>query len=322
MVTPLHEKVFLEINGTRQGMFLKSQDTTKPVLLFLHGGPGSPEIVIDQAFPTRLDELFTVCWWEQRGAGLSFKASLPAETMTLDQFIDDTIAVTHFLRQRFGQEKIYVLGHSWGSLLGVLVASRAPELFHAYIGTGQVVRQAESERLAYNYMIDEFRAKGDSAMLRRLERHPINDDAAIDMSYMMLRTAAMDRLGIGAMRQRLSMGRFARLILRFRGYTLREKLNMVRGSQFSIHWLLRALLEADVPARVPRLEIPAYILQGVYDYQVSYALARDYAQALEAPVKGFYSFTDSAHSPVFEQPELARNILREDVLRGRTDLAD
>jgi len=106
----LSDKISLTINGIRQGMFIKSTNTDNPVLLFLHGGPGMPEYFLTRNYPTGLEEDFTVCWWDQRGAGLSYTSSIPPETMTAEQFVKDTIAIAQYLRDRFGKEKIYLMG--------------------------------------------------------------------------------------------------------------------------------------------------------------------------------------------------------------------
>lgn len=316
MGQPLNEKIFVPVNGLSQGMFLQSENTANPVLLFLHGGPGSPEIAFTQEFPTGLEKLFTVCWWEQRGCGITYRRDTPKESMTIEQMIADAIEVTRYLCRRFGKEKVYVMGHSWGSMLGVLTVQRAPKLFHAYIGVGQVTQQDESERLAYSYMLKEFRAAGNRAMVRKLEKFPINAGGKISTAYLKVRSDGMMKLGVGITRQWRSMAKCAPVILRYRGYTLGEKLNFVRGNAFSIDSLWEAVLYIDLPSQAPRLEVPVYVLHGVYDYQVSYSLAKAYVQALEAPVKGFYSFENSAHSPCFEEPEKVWRILREDVLQN------
>ena len=108
----INEKLFLNINGVRQGMFLKGADIHNPVLLYLHGGPGSPEIAFDSDSPSGLDKMFIVCWWEQRGAGISYSKKIPAESMCIKQLVEDAIAVTDYLQERFKKEKIYLLGHS------------------------------------------------------------------------------------------------------------------------------------------------------------------------------------------------------------------
>jgi len=168
----ISEKVFVTVNGMEQGMYIKSKDKTAPVLLYLHGG--LPEYFLTQRYPTGLEDAFTVVWWEQRGSGLSYRAGIPPETMTLEQFISDTLEVTNFLRQRFGQEKIYLMGHSGGTFIGIQAAARTPELYLAYIGVAQMSDQLTSERLAYDYMLKQFKENGNRAMVRKLEAAPVN----------------------------------------------------------------------------------------------------------------------------------------------------
>ena len=122
----ISEKVFVNINGMEQGMFIISKDATHPVLLYLHGG--MPDYFLTQKYPTGLEDYFTVVWWEQRGSGLSYSTDIPPESITVEQLISDTLAVTNYLRQRFGQEKIYLMGHSGGTFIGIQAAARAPEL--------------------------------------------------------------------------------------------------------------------------------------------------------------------------------------------------
>lgn len=316
------EKIMVEINGFRQGMILQSQDPGNPVLLFLHGGPGSPEIAFTQDYPTGLDRLFTVCWWEQRGSGLSYSRRIPKSAMTIEQMMDDAIAVTNYLRNRFGKEKIYLMGHSWGSILGLLTVQKSPELFEAYIGMGQVVRQRESECLGYAYMLEQFRAAGNQKMVRKLERFPLDKGGEISMKYLGLRSVGMGKLGIGIMHHSASFLDSVKIVLRYRGYTVREKFKFALGNSFSLKCFLDFLIHSDFSEKVPSLKVPVYIFQGRYDYQVSYALAREFAKGLQAPVKGFYTFENSAHSPCFEEPEIMCRILSRDVLRGKTELAD
>jgi len=144
----ISEKVFVDINGARQGMFITSANPQNPVLLFVHGGIGMPEYFLNERHPSRLETLFTVCWWERRGAGLSYTPGMSPQDVTVDQFVSDTIAVTDYLARRFGQDRIYLMGHSGGTFIAIQAAARAPERYRAYIGVGQMSDQAESERLA------------------------------------------------------------------------------------------------------------------------------------------------------------------------------
>lgn len=318
----MNEKIFIEINGAKQGMFLQSENTENPVLLFLHGGPGSPEIAFTQKYPTGLEKLFTVCWWEQRGSGISYSHKITPQEMTMEQMISDTIATTHYLRNRFGKEKIYIMGHSWGSLLGVLTVQKQPELFHAYIGIGQVAQQDRSERLAYTYMLEEFCKRNDKKMVSRLKKFPIDDGGSISKRYLGVRSIGMDKLGIGIMHGMSSMLDSVAIVLGYKGYTLGEKFKFLQGNSFSLKYLWDTVLKMDLIKQVSVLQIPVYIFQGRYDYQVSYVVARNFALALNAPIKGFYTFENSAHSPCFEEPDKMCNILHVDVLQNQASLSD
>ena len=112
----ISEKTFVDINGVKIGMIIKGMDLSNPILLFVHGGPGMPEYWLNDKYPTGLEDYFTIVWWDQRGAGLSYSADIEDDTMTTKQFVDDTIAVTNYLRNRFGKEKIYLMAHSCGPM--------------------------------------------------------------------------------------------------------------------------------------------------------------------------------------------------------------
>jgi pimeloyl-ACP methyl ester carboxylesterase len=170
----ISEKVVADINGVRQGMFMQGTDVANPVILYLHGG--MPEHFLAAWYPHRLDDLFTLAWWEERGAGLSYSRGIPRETLTAEQLVADTLSVTEFLRVRFGKEKIYLMAHSGGTFIGLQAAVRAPALFAAYIGVAQVVHQLKSEMAAHEYLPDHYLAARDKAM------HRLGVSTAADMT--------------------------------------------------------------------------------------------------------------------------------------------
>lgn len=322
----ISEKIFVNINGVQQGMFIKGKNVNNPVLLFVHGGPGMPEYWLTQRYPTGLEDYFTVVWWEQRGAGLSYIPDIPPKTMTAEQFISDTIEVTNYLRKRFDKEKIYLMAHSWGSYIGIQAAAREPDLYYAYIGVGQISYQIQSEQLAYQYALVYYRENGNTNMVRKLEAAPPTLTVPLPTAYEALRDAYMHGAGIGTTRDTKSVvtGIFL-LSWQFREYTLGEKINLWRGKFFSRSRnfsLWDKMQITDLTQKVTKLEIPAYFLHGAHDYTCAYPLAKDYFGKLDAPVKGFYTFDESAHSPMFEEPEKVQKILLEDVLMGTNNLAD
>jgi pimeloyl-ACP methyl ester carboxylesterase len=318
----ISEKVFVEVNGLKQGMFIKSKDVTNPVLLYLHGG--MPDYFLTEKYPTGLEDHFTVVWWEQRGSGISYNPDIPRETMNLEQMIADTLFVTNYLRQRFGVEKVYLMGHSGGTFIGIQAAARAPELYYAYIAVAQMSNQLKSEKLAYDYMLQKFRENGNREMVRKLEAAPVTMTVGTPDAYRALRDPAMHSLGIGTTHDMDSVvtGLFLRS-LQSRDYTLREKVNSWRGKAVSgVALLWDEMQTTDLSQEVTVLAVPVYFFSGIYDYTVNYTLAKDYFEKIRAPLKGFYSFEQSAHSPLFEEPEKVQKILLEDVLAGKNALAD
>ncbi len=322
------EKLFVQVNGTRQGMFITSTGADKPVLLFVHGGIGMPEYFLDEIYHCGLEKHFTVCWWERRGAGMSFTPGMTAGDVTVEQWISDTLAVTDWLTRRYGQDRIYLMAHSGGTFLALQAAARAPGKYKAYVGVAQITNQAESERMAWRFMVDEYTRSGNAKGLRRLQEFPVptaDTDTLLSYFFSMARDASMHELGVGTMRTMPSVitGVFLPS-LRCRAYTVRERMNIWRGKAFlqKSTGIAREIMTTDLAQKVARLPIPVYFVSGAHDQTVSALLARQYLARLEAPLKGFYTLSSSAHSPMFEEPDAFRRIMTGDVLQGIVSLAD
>ncbi len=319
----ISEKIHVNINGVPQGMFIIGKNVGNPILLFVHGGTAMPEYFLTQNYPTGMEEYFTVCWWDRRGAGLSYSANVSPETLTVEQSIADTLAVTNYLRSRFHQDKIYMMAHSGGSLIGIQACARAPELFYAYIGVGQMSHQLKSEMLSYEYMVRCYQEIGNTSMVKQLEAAPPTMSVPLPAAYMKVRDSAMHSLGVGTTHDMKSVviGVFLASWLG-REYTLGEKLALWRGKFSSDKLLWDKMIATDLPKQIQKLDIPVYFFHGKYDYTVSYPLAKAYLDELQAPIKGFYTFEHSAHSPMFEEPDRVRQIVQEDVLAGKNNLSD
>ncbi len=317
----LSEKIHVNINGVEQGLFIKSKNDKNPVLLYIHGG--IPDYFLTQNFPTGMENYFTVAWWDMRGQGLSFDPSIPKDTLTTEQLVSDTLEVSKYLRGRFHTDKIYLMGHSGGTFFGIQAAAKAPELFHAYIGIAQMSNQLKSEKLAYDYMLDKFKKNGNTKMVRDLEKGPVTDIIPLPDSYMAARDVGMHSLGIGTIHEMHSI--VTGLLLpsfQFREYTLSDKINLWRGKGAYGSTTFNQQLAVDLTKNVTELKIPVYFFHGIHDYTVNYTLGMDYYKQLKAPIKGFYSFEQSAHSPLFEEPEKMGRIIKEDVLQLKVSLGD
>ncbi len=165
------ELTTVDAGGKELGLMIRGNSTDNPVVLFLAGGPGGSERGAMRNHLESLEETFTVATWDQRGTGTSYPALDPTETLTLDGQVADTIEVTDYLRGRFGQDKVYLLGQSWGSTLGVLAVQEAPDRYAAFIGTGQMVSQLETDRIFYEDTLSWASDNGDDALADKLREH-------------------------------------------------------------------------------------------------------------------------------------------------------
>lgn len=322
------EKTYIDADGAKLGMVIKGRKQGSPVLLLLGGGPGIPEYLLETEYPGGLDDIFTVCMPSYRGTGLSYEKDTDESTMTNEQYLKDAEAVTDYLRERFGQDRIYLMSHSFGTQVGLPLAAAHPEKFEAYIAMGLICDQPRSEQAAYRYMLD----KAEGSLKKELEQYgslfegepkEFSADDPLAKKYLSkTRDKAMHRLGVGTTRDMDSVisGLFFPS-LRMTEFTPKERINIWRGKVFSDK-CAASRLSFRAEDEVQRLEIPFYVFAGKNDRTTDYDLQREYFDFVSADVKGFYTFEDSAHSPVFEQPDLAKKILSADVLKGRTSLSD
>ncbi len=216
------------------------------------------------------------------------------------------------------------MGHSGGTFLGVYVIDKAPELYEAYIGIAQMSDQLQSEKLAYDYMLNKYREMNNQKMIRQFENYNFDDSQKIPEEYLKTRDAAMHELGIGTMRNMKNIVTDLFLpSLYFSEYTVSEKFNLWYGkskSGISQNWEI--MTRTNLIETKNDFKIPIYFFHGLYDYTCSYELAKKYFDKIKAPIKGLYTFDQSAHSPLFEEPEKMNRILINDVMNLRTDLAD
>ena len=328
-ITPesISEKTFVKIGGVKQGMFIKSKNKINPILLYVHGGPAFPNYFLIDKYKPELENYFTVCYWEQRGGGLSYTPEVTIESMNFNQLATDAIEVTNYLRKRFNKEKIYIMAHSGGTPIALLAVQKEPKLYAAYIGMGQITNQTESEKMAYRYILEQFVKNGNQKAVTELRKYPILDaDSNVIAFYKSnIRDQYMHELGIGTMHNMKSV--FWEIFIPVwtcKAYTLKEKINIWKAKISFIPKtkLINELLETDFIAEISKLEIPVYFLSGKFDLTVNINLSKAYLNKLQAPLKGFYTFNNSAHSPLFEEPDLVRQIIETDILNNKNSLAD
>ncbi|MDQ7795091.1 MAG: alpha/beta hydrolase [bacterium] len=301
------------LGGIRQWILVRGEDRLKPVLLFLHGGPGVPEGPLVRHYNRRLEEAFVVVHWDQRGAGKSFSMGIPKESMRLEQFVTDTCELARLLGERFGQDRVFLVGHSWGSAVGILAAQRCPQFFHAFAGVGQAVDFARGGEVAYRHAVQAAREQGLTRWARRLERigpPPYRGLAGIwrarQLRSMLFRSGGV---AYGETDEARYLWKLLKLYLLAPDYSLVDLGRLVWGTVFSMRLLGADLHELDLVRRVPRLDLPVYFLAGRHDRVTPSELVEEYHGALAAPRKSLIWFERSAHSPHLEEPDRFAEIL-------------
>lgn len=310
----ISEIIKINLGGLDQYLIIRGVDKSKPVMLFLHGGPGSPEAAFMKHFNSDIENDFVMVYWEQRGAGKSFSKNIPSESMTLEQMISDTRELSEYLIKRFDQEKIFIMGHSWGSFLGILTTYKHPELYYAYFGIGQVGDQYKSEKVSFEWVEEQAELKNDKSAISALSKLTFPDSAATVeewIDFLMVERRYVMRFGGGVTREVTGMWPFVKIVLNSPEYTLREKLNFMKASMFCLEHLWLDVINTNLFEYIDKMQLPVYFFHGVYDYQTSYCVAKDFFDQLEAPAKEFFTFEYSAHSPNMEDIGRFNSIVNE-----------
>jgi pimeloyl-ACP methyl ester carboxylesterase len=303
------------IGSVDQYLIVRGYSKKNPIVLFLHGGPGSPEFPLYYNTCRKSEQYATVVHWEQRGTGKSYLDTPFHSTITTEQLVKDTIEVSEKLRKKFNKKKIFLMGHSWGSFLGVLVAQKRPDLFYAYIGIGQVVYLKESEKLAYQWVLSEAKKDNNSEAVEELTEigePPYTmknfQNKRVELKWVSYYGGAMSHKGDNFLETIIGP------VIDTREYTVMDKINYIRGSFLSLDLLWDSLMDINLLKSAKNFALPVFILQGKYDYQVSTPLAKKYYNVIKAPEKRYYQFEHSAHGTIFEEPERYISILKNDIL--------
>ena len=302
----------VKLGGVEQWIQIRGHDRSKPILLFLHGGPGFPQMPFSH-LNAELEKDFVVVQWDQRGAGKSYSRSIPAGSVRVAQFISDTRELAQMLLQRFNAPKCYLVAHSWGSLFGAITAARHPELFYAYISIGQVAGLPETQRVRYQFALDSAQQENNQAALVELNRigrppHEDFDDCAIMEKWVNHYSSSEH--------QSIPPRKFLRLAFASPAYSWIDLLKIPLGVKFSFEQLWREIFyDYNLFEQAPRIEVPVFFLVGRHDWVVTTKMTHRYFDALDAPAgKQLVWFEESAHWPHFAEAEKYRDVLVSKVL--------
>ena len=301
-----------EIDGHELALMIRGASSDNPVLLFLAGGPGGTEMGAMREHLEALEEGFVVVTWDQRGTGKSYRELDPTSTLTLEQAVGDTIEVTNYLRDRFGQEQIYLMGQSWGSLLGVLAVQREPELYEAYIGTGQMVSPRETDRIFYQDTLDWARETGNEDLVETLiDIGPPPYDEILD--YEPALSHEQDVYPYDRSENSEGEGGFSENLF-VEEYTLLEQVHNLGAFLDTFSVLYPQIQDIDLRESATELGVPVYLIQGRHEARGRAVLAEEWFRQLSAPRKRLTFLDTSGHRPLFEQPEEFTQRMRNMVL--------
>jgi len=304
------------LGGLPQWVQIRGHNQRNPVLLFLHGGPGSPETPFVRHYNGGLEKHFTVVTWEQRGAGKSFSPDIPDSTMHVSRFLDDTDQLVKWLQKRFAKPKIYLVGHSWGSVLGMLAIQRHPEDFLAYVGIGQVVDMQQNEALSYEYVLNTARQRNDQKAIEEMVAigPPVRGTYAGGMESLLKQRNWLTQFG-GSLYGKSDANEVITQLFFAYEYSVGDLLNYGRGALFSLFRLWNELMDIHMVQQVPSVRVPVYFCVGRSDYQTPFTLVEKYFRQLEAPHKELIWFEKSAHSPNYEEPNRFQSVMVDKVLK-------
>jgi len=290
----------IEIDGIKQWISLRSANTSNPILLFLHGGPGTAQIAFSRKLQSALEKNFTVVNWDQRGAGRSYSSKIKPEDMTIERFILDAEELAEALLQRFKQEKLFLIGHSWGSIIGAYLAAKRPDLIWAYVGIGQVTDMARGEKLSYQFTLDEAKRIGNQKATRELERIG-------EPPYSNLKAAGTQRKWLAKFGGQVVNGTTIGMVVKnisICDLGLLGITKFIKGAAFSLKTLEEQQNRVNLFQEVLEINAPVFFCCGRRDYNVPFELAVEYLEKLRAPQKEIVWFEHSAHSPNFEEPDV------------------
>jgi pimeloyl-ACP methyl ester carboxylesterase len=304
----------LAIGGSKQWISIRGLNRANPVLLMIHGGPGSPTMPISWAFQTPWEDFFTVVQWDQRGVGKNFlgaDTTALAPTMTVERMVTDAEEVTAHLRTRLGKDKIVVLGFSWGTQIGAHLARRRPEWLHAYVGVGQASGSGES--YLYRRLVELAEKAGNRealAELRGIAPYPGPDPSIASI----LLTRKWARIFNGGWYGRPDFDLYFALPDWAPEYSQAEVIAGVPAIKWAERSLRRGMFRDTLGGRREAFRVPVILVMGRHDLHTPYQPAKAFFDQIEAPIKKFITFERSAHFPMFEEPGLFLVTLVEEVL--------
>jgi proline iminopeptidase len=290
------------LGGVEQWLTLRGHDTSLPLLLYVHGGPGTPDLGAIRHFVPELEQRFLVAHWCQRGGGKSYTRGLADDRMTMAQFLDDLEELSQRLLQRFGKRKLFLVGQSWGTVLGMRMLARRPDLVAAYVGVNQVVDRAEEELRTHHACLRRARERGNRKAVAQLEAlgEP-TDGMYASVQGTLAQRGWVRALGMVTCEPAFAM-ELGKAIAMSPEVTVRDLFVLFARLRWNMELLWPEFCRVSLAREIAAVEAPVFFVAGEHDQITSPELARAYLDTLRAPRKEFVLFPRSGHVACFEEP--------------------
>jgi pimeloyl-ACP methyl ester carboxylesterase len=300
----------IELQGVDQWITIRGVDRNAPVFLWVAGGPGGSELAWTRQYLGELEQEVVFVNWEQPGTGKSYGA-VNIEEMKVEDYVDHLVALSEYLRERFDKEKIFLVGHSWGSIIGLMAADRRPDLYHAFVSVGQHVNARENDLIGYDLVLDRAARAGEQKVVKKLQKHgppPYTVEEKGKYTYLFQKLYVFSPRGVRE-REFNSMSMFTP-----EEYSVFDTINLVRGLVKGVNYIYPQLVGLNFEEQVPRLDLPVFFITGRYDFTCVQDIAYRYYEQLQAPVKEFYWFEQSGHNACYTEPQKFISIVKQDIL--------
>jgi pimeloyl-ACP methyl ester carboxylesterase len=303
----------ITIRDNKQWILVRGHNMNKPLILFLHGGPGVTTMGYIRNLQKSLERHFLCVNWDQRGAGKSFNKKVFSDHLSINDFVEDICEMAKYLITKYNKQKIILAGRSWGSIIGSLAAKRYPHLFHAYIGIGQVVHMMEGEKISYDYTYNRARDDNNEEAIKELES--VGFSPQDNFKYLLIQRKWLKYYGGVIRDSKLYKVIFDRFLKHSLEYTATDRKKLIKGNVESHKYLWGQMLEVNFIRDLTKFELPVYYCVGRYDFNTPSILVEDYFKLIQAPKKAMYWFEESAHGINFEEPrrflDICRRIVKE-----------
>lgn len=300
----IQESFFANIGGIKQWINVRGKDKNNPIIIFIHGGPASPLSAVSWTYQRALEEYFTVVNYDQRGAGKTYRANdtlALGKTMHIDTFVDDALEITRLITQKYKQKKVFLTGHSWGTIIGLKAAVKAPQWYYAYIGIGQIITMQENEKLSYEYGLKMANEKNNTEALKELQSiYPYPGNQPVTRERIIIARKWPQYYG-GLSAYRNNNFYYFNAPLLYPEYTIDDAEAIGLGSLFTLEKVMDEFLNFDF-SKVKSLSIPVIMLLGRHDYTTPTLPVIKWMNQLKAPMKKNIWFENSAHLIPVEEP--------------------